>query len=106
MDTVDTLKTNIGTDCIARTESPKYTITVKPLAKHINCETTEKILGYRYLVKMDAPVWTNSMCNGIGHLSQGWKEHVGTDTIDFILHKYKPNDRRKTYVRAVCNIRP
>ena len=68
MDAEDTLKTNIGTDCIARTESPKYTITVKPLEKHINCETTEKILGYRYLVKMDAPVWKNYVCNKIGRL--------------------------------------
>ena len=55
---------------------------------------------------MDAPVWNNSMRNKRGRLPQGWKEHVLTDTIKFILHKDKPKDRRTTYVRAVCNIWP
>ena len=61
----------------------------------------KKILGYRDLVNMDAPVWTNSMCNKIGRLYQGWKEHAGTDTNKSIFHKYKPKDRKATYVRAV-----
>ena len=55
---------------------------------------------------MYAPVWTKSMCNELGHLSQGWKEHAGTDTIEFIFHKYKSKDRRATYVRVLCDIRP
>ena len=55
---------------------------------------------------MDAPVWTNSMCNELGRLYQCWKEHVGTDTIEFIFHKDKPRYRKATYVRAVCNIQP
>ena len=46
------------------------------------------------------------MCNELGRLSQGFKSNDGTDTLEFILHKYKPKDRRTTYVRAVCNIRP
>ena len=79
---------------------------MEPVSHHITCETTGKILGYRDLVKMDAPVWKNSMCNELGHISQVWKAYVGTDTIEFILHKDKPKDRRATYVRAVCNIRP
>ena len=55
---------------------------------------------------MDPPVLANSMCNELGRLSQGWKAHAGTDTIEFIFHKYKPKYRRAAYVRAVCNIRP
>ena len=55
---------------------------------------------------MDALVWTNSMCNELGRLSQGWKEHVGTDTIEFIFHKDKQKGRRATYMRALCNILP
>ena len=55
---------------------------------------------------MDAPVWKNSMCNELGRMYQGCKTHAGTDTIEFIFHKDKPNDRRATYVRAVCDIRP
>ena len=55
---------------------------------------------------MDPIVWTNSMCNELGCLSQGWKSHAGTETIEFIFHKYKPKDRREKYVRSTCNIRP
>ena len=73
MDTTDKLKTRIGSDYIARIYSKKDTITVEPLANHINCETTGEILGYRDLVNMDAPVWTNAMCNELGRLLQGWK---------------------------------
>ena len=50
---------------------------------------------------MDAPVWTNSMCKELGRPYEGWKAHVGTDTIEFIFHKDKPKDRRAKYVRAV-----
>ena len=79
---------------------------MEPVAHQITCETTGKILEYRDLVKMDAPVWKNSMCNELGRMYQGCKTHAGTDTIEFIFHKDKPNDRRATYVRAVCDIRP
>ena len=104
MDMTDTAKTYIGSYYIAHTYPKKDTITVEPLEHHINCETTGKILGYRDLVKMYAPVWKSSMCNELGRLSQGWKEHALTDTIEFILHQDKPKDRRATYVRDVCNI--
>ena len=79
---------------------------MEPVAHHITCETTGKILGFREFVNMDPPVWTNSMCNELGRLSQGWKSHDGNDTIKFIFQKDKPNDRRATYVRAVCDVRP
>ena len=77
---------------------------MEPIARHITYETTGKILGYRDLVKMDAPVWKNSMCNKLGRISQGWKAYAGTDTIKFISQK-KIN-RREKYVGAVCNIQP
>ena len=76
------------------------------MENHIHCETTGNFVGYIDLVKMDEPVWKNSMCNGIVRLSQGWKTHAGTDTIEFILHIDKPKDIRATYVRAVCDIIP
>ena len=76
----DTSTTHKGSEYIDHTDPKKDTITVEPVAHHITCETTGKILGYRDLVKMDAPVWTNYMCNKLGSLSQGWKEHVGNDT--------------------------
>ena len=98
--------THIGTDYFSHIDPRKYTITVEPIANRINCKTTRKILGYRNQVRIDAPVWTNSMCNKIGRLSQGWKTHAVADTIEFIYCKYKSKDRKATYVRAVCNIIP
>ena len=88
----DTSKTHIVSDYIDHT-----------YPKNI---TTGKILGYRYLVKMDAPVWTNYMCNKLGRLSRGWKSHTGTDTIEFIFPRDNPKGIRATYVRVVCDIQP
>ena len=45
------------------------------------------------------------MCNKIGRISQGCREHEVTDSIEFIFHKDKTKDIRETYVRAVCYIR-
>ena len=56
--------------------------------------------------KIYEPVWKNSMCNESIRLSQGRKTHSGTDTIEIILHREKPKDRRANYERIVCNIRP
>ena len=53
---------------------------------------------------MDAPVRINSMGNTLGCLYQGKKNHAGTDTIEFILHKEKPKYRMATHVKSVCNI--
>ena len=68
-----TSTTHIGSDYIYHTDPKKDTITLEPVAHHITCEITGKTLGYIDLVKMDAPVSTNSMCNELGSLSQGWK---------------------------------
>ena len=59
MDAAETISTHIGTDYLDHTEPKTDTITVEPLANHINCKITGKILGYRDLVKMDALLWTN-----------------------------------------------
>ena len=64
----DISTTHIDSDYIAKIDPKKDTITVEPVAHHINCETTGKILGYRYLVKIDAPVWKIYMCNELGRL--------------------------------------
>ena len=89
MDVTDTEKSHIGSDYIAHTDPKIYIITVEPLAYHIHCKTTGKILGYRDSVKMDAPVWNIYICNKLGCLSQGWIEHAGNDTIKLISTKTK-----------------
>ena len=77
IDMKNTAKTHIGSDYISHIDPQEYTITVEPLEHHINCEIIGKILGYRDLVKMDAPLWTNSMCNELGRLYQVWKHIWG-----------------------------
>ena len=77
MDVTTKTKLNIVSDYSFCIDPKKYATTVKPTANHIHCDTTGKYLGYRDLVKMDEQVWTNSMCNEIGHLSQGCKKHAG-----------------------------
>ena len=62
--------------------------------------------GCRELVKIDEPVWKNSICNELGRLSQGCQTHAVTGTIYFILHRDKPKYIIATYVRAVCDIIP
>ena len=106
MGAAEKMITHKGKDYLAHIYPIKYTIKVKPIANNINCETTRKILGYRDLIKMDALLWKNSMCNELGRLSQGSKKYARTETIQFIFHKYKPKDIKATYVRAVCDIRP
>ena len=73
--------------------------TTSTVIKHV-------IFGYIDLVKMDEPVWTNSMCNKLGRLYQGCETYSGTDTIEFILHRDKPKYRRATYYIEVCDIIP
>ena len=98
--------THKGTDYLSHIHPKKDTIAVELISNHINCETTGKFLGYRDMVKMDASVWTNSMCNELIRLYQGSGNHARKDTIEFIIHKEKPKDIKSTYVRAVCDIRP
>ena len=104
-DATEKIKTHIGTDYFARIGTKKEAITAKQMENHISCKTIGKILGYRDLVNMDEPVWTNSMCNELGRLSQGWGKYSGNDTIEFNLHKDKLKEIKATCVRAVCDIR-
>ena len=43
----NTSTTHIVSDCIVKTDPKKDTIILEPVAHHITCETTGKILGYR-----------------------------------------------------------
>ena len=71
---------------------------MEPTANHIHFDTTGKIVAHRDLVKKDAVVWTNSICNELGRLSQVCKTHAVTNNIDFVFHKDKPKDIKATYV--------
>ena len=68
IDEAEKITTHIGTLYLSRIDPQKYTITVEPIANHINFKTTGKILGYRDLVQMNAPLWKTLMHNKLGRL--------------------------------------
>ena len=101
MDAEGKIRTHIGTHYLSCIDSRKYTITVRPLANHINYKTTWKIFGYRDMVKIDAPVWKNQCETNLAAYPRDGKKHTGTDTIESSSTKKKQKDRRVTYVRSV-----
>ena len=46
------------------------------------------------------------MCNKLGRLAQGYKDIKGRNTIFFILKSKVPSNKKVTYARIVCAIRP
>ena len=63
MEPTEKIKHHRGSEYHSHIEPQKDTITVEPTENHIHCETTRNIWGYKGPVKMDEPVWKNSMCN-------------------------------------------
>ena len=68
-------------------------------------------MEYRQLINSpDANVritWSNSFCNELGRLAQGYKNRVKyTDAIEFIHFNEKPTNKKATYARVVAEVRP
>ena len=52
-------------------------------------------------------VWSRSLDNELGRLTQGFRNQVkGTDTMEFIPKQNVPQDRKVTYSNFVCDYRP
>ena len=64
-------------------------------------------LKYEELIKgPQREVWERGMCNELGRLAQGFENVEGRNTI-FFIHKSKiPRNKKVTYGRIVCAIRP
>jgi len=71
-------------------------------------EDTGKMLEYRHLVQNESTrvVWERSFANEIGRLFQGIRHLKGTNTCFFIRKCQVPSDKRPTYGRIVCTVRP
>jgi hypothetical protein len=64
-------------------------------------------LKYAELIKgPDKPIWEKGMCNELGRLAQGYGNVKGKNTIFFIHRNQVPRNKRVTYGRIVCAIRP
>ena len=70
---------------------------------------TGKDLGYNQRIKhgkMQQTWWTAS-ANEFGRLMQGVGGRItGTNTLFFIHKSEVPKDRRATYARFICDVRP
>ena len=83
------------------------------VAKHgvnsIVDEESGKSLEYRHLIQhpKHKQVWSKSMSNELGRLTQGNGRVGGTNTMYFIPYEDIPHDRRKdvTYARIVVDYR-
>ena len=70
-------------------------------------ETNNEIRHRQALKGPDKLIWERATAMEIGRLTQGLPGLVeGTDTMYFINHNDKPNDRRASYCRTVCSINP
>ena len=85
-----------------------------PLIKSANSvadPSTGKQLEYKQLINHPdckfCQTWQHSSANECGRLAQGVGGRIeGTDTIKFLWYHEMPKNRRPTYARFVCEIRP
>jgi hypothetical protein len=78
------------------------------LANAVIHPVTGKEMEYTALVKDPRlqPLWTRGFGNESGHLFQGIRDIVGTDTCFFIKLTNIPKDRKITYGKIVCDYKP
>jgi hypothetical protein len=69
---------------------------------------TGKEMEYMALMKDPPlqPLWTRGFGNECGHLFQGIRDNLGTDTCFFIKLTNIPKDRNITYGKIVCDYKP
>ena len=62
---------------------------------------------YRHLIKgPERKIWERSFTNELGQLDQGIREVKGTNTV-MLIPKYKvPKDKKVTYGKIVCKMKP
>ena len=62
---------------------------------------------YRHLIKgPERKIWERSFANKLGQLAQGIIEVKGTNTVMFIPKSKFPKDKKVTYGKIVCEIKP
>ena len=68
---------------------------------------TQTSFQYDYLIKgEDKAIWENSFCSEIGRLAQGHKDVTGKNTMFPMPKSAFPPNKRVTYGRLACDVRP
>ena len=62
---------------------------------------------YRHLIKgPERRIWEISFANELGQLAQGIREVKGTNTVMFIPKSKVPKDKKVTYGKIFCEMKP
>ena len=62
---------------------------------------------YRHLIKgPERKIWEISFANKLGQIAQGTREVKGTNTVMFIPKSKVPKDKKITYGKIVCEMKP
>ena len=62
---------------------------------------------YRHLIKgPERKIWERSFANELGQLAQGIRGVKGTNTVMLIPKSKAPKDKKVTYGKIVCEMKP
>ena len=89
---------------------PRYALTSQCQRPKAN-SVTHKISGvaqeYRHLIKVpERKIWEKYFANKLGQLAQGIREVKGTNTVMFITKFKVPEEKKVTYGKIVCEVKP
>ena len=94
-----------------KTPWPRYALTAQCPKTHEPNSVTHQISGvaqeYRHLIKgPERKIWEISFANELGKLAQGIRGVKGTTTVIFIIKDQVPKDKKVTYGKIVCEVKP
>ena len=90
---------------------PRYALTAQCQKTRKENSVTHQTSGvaqeYRHLIKVpDRKIWERSFAKKLGQLDQGIREVKGTNTVIFIPKSKVLKDKKVTYVKIVCKVKP
>ena len=94
-----------------KTPIPCFALTAQFQKTHEAKAVTHKISGvaqeYRHLIKVpERKFWEISFANELVQLAQGIRGIKGKNTVIFILKAQVPKDKKVTYGKKICEVKP
>ena len=70
-------------------------------------QTSAVAQEYRHMIKgSERKIWEISFANKLGKLAQGIREVKGKNKVTFIPKSKSPKDKKVTYGKIVCEMKP
>ena len=94
-----------------KTPIPLFALTAQFPKPHEANAVTHQISGvaqeYRHLIKgPERKIWEISFADELGQLAQGIRGLKGTNTFIFIIKAQVPKDKKVTYGKILCEVKP